>query len=903
MQNLKLTLLALVMGLLALPASGQALSENFDGPTFPPAGWAVFDNGVGTNVSWTQDPGSFQGAGAAFIDYDCSVSANSEDWLVSPLVPITANNRILSFFHRQPDPADYNSLYIIRVSTTSQTNTASFTDLDTIFEAQVPQNYGLYTLDLNAYVGQSIYLGLVHIQDCGDDWYVDELKIEGNCPPPSSFQFVSSTTTTADFTMNSPDGPAQISIGAVGAPPMPTTGPLTGSNYTATGLQPSSTYDAYIRTQCPSDPPIMIAGVFDGPLPGGHPKGVELYVIDSIADLSRYGVSSANNGGGSTSPNPEFVFPAVSALPGSYIYVTSDSVDFTSYFGFSTPYESNAMLINGDDAVELFQDSVVVDVFGDVNTDGTGEPWEYLDGWAIRMNGQSPNGGNFVDSLWIYSGTNVLDGCTSNATCGSTVPLGTFIGSSSNNSAWAGPITFNTQCAPVPGDSAFDPIVIPSMISYQDTGNTGLCYTDQGGTPSADVWYQLVLDPCADSLFVSLCGSQYDTFLAILDNGFNVIDTNDDDGPDCSGVQSSLHVPVTGGDTVYIVVEGFSTNTGIYFMDVNQFLGSASAAFSYTDSTYCQSDSNPVPTISGGMGGTFTSTGGISLDPATGEILLSATTPGTYNIVYSTAGACSASDSTQVTVLQAEDASFSYPMDSICKSDSINPIPTITTPGGTFNAVLGASANPATGEIDLSSAFPGTYTITYMTAGACPGTDSVNISILQDEDGSFAYAADTACVGMGTLAIASIATPGGSFIASAPGLVFSNVNGDIDLVTSMPGTYTVTYFTGGLCPGTGTYTVVLEDCSNSILDALNQQFQVFPNPSAGTFNITNLGLDMDASLMVHDVMGKVIYESPATLNQGIRHTVELPAVSDGTYFLRISGAEGTARYKLFIEQN
>jgi plastocyanin len=44
---------------------------------------------------------------------------------------------------------------------------------------------------------------------------------------------------------------------------------------------------------------LLISGVFDGPLPGGQPKGIELYVINDIADLSVYGVGSANNGGGS----------------------------------------------------------------------------------------------------------------------------------------------------------------------------------------------------------------------------------------------------------------------------------------------------------------------------------------------------------------------------------------------------------------------------------------------------------------------------------------------------------------------------------------------------------------------------------------------------------------------------
>ncbi|MFP6904646.1 MAG: hypothetical protein VCG02_05450, partial [Verrucomicrobiota bacterium] len=44
---------------------------------------------------------------------------------------------------------------------------------------------------------------------------------------------------------------------------------------------------------------MIITAVFDGPLPQGRPKGVELYVLDDIPDLSLYGIGSANNGGGS----------------------------------------------------------------------------------------------------------------------------------------------------------------------------------------------------------------------------------------------------------------------------------------------------------------------------------------------------------------------------------------------------------------------------------------------------------------------------------------------------------------------------------------------------------------------------------------------------------------------------
>ncbi len=166
---------------------------------------------------------------------------------------------------------------------------------------------------------------------------------------------------------------------------------------------------------------LVITGVYDGPLTGGTPKGVELYVIDDIADLSLFGIGSANNGDGTN--GEEFTFPAVSATTGDYIYVTN-SADFTSFFGFAADYVDSSMAINGDDAVELFENGNVIDLFGDINTDGNGEAWEFLDGWAYR-NTAGPSA-TFVDTEWDYSGINQLEGGVTNDATTSPFPIGTY---------------------------------------------------------------------------------------------------------------------------------------------------------------------------------------------------------------------------------------------------------------------------------------------------------------------------------------------------------------------------------------------------------------------------------------------------------------------------------------------
>ena len=170
---------------------------------------------------------------------------------------------------------------------------------------------------------------------------------------------------------------------------------------------------------------LIISGVLDGPLAGGTPKAVEFYILNDIADLSSYGFGSANNGGGSD--GVEFPFTAVSAVAGDFLYVASVSTEFMDFFGFLPDYISSTASVNGDDAIELFRNGTVVDVFGDINVDGTGQPWDYLDGWAYRNSG---TGGldttQFALSEWYFSGPNGLDGETVNSGAGNPFPIGSY---------------------------------------------------------------------------------------------------------------------------------------------------------------------------------------------------------------------------------------------------------------------------------------------------------------------------------------------------------------------------------------------------------------------------------------------------------------------------------------------
>ncbi|WP_370390602.1 lamin tail domain-containing protein [uncultured Winogradskyella sp.] len=264
---------------------------------------------------------------------------------------------------------------------------------------------------------------------------------------------------------------------------------------------------------------MVITGAFDGPLTGGTPKAVEIYVINDIPDLTLHGFGSANNGGGTDGVELTF---AGSANAGDFIYITDSAADFNTYFGFAADYESAAASVNGDDALELFFDGNVIDTFGDINTDGTGEPWDYLDGWAYRNNSTGPDGTNFNLSNWFFSGTDATDGCTTNNTCASVFPIGSFVYSGNPCGVSFGSATYNCQSSTI-GDNN-DGVIVE--IPYTGSNNTIISISAPGATLGGD-------DPAltADGTITLTGLNEGDAWSITLNGG------------DCDGTTTSGTVP------------------------------------------------------------------------------------------------------------------------------------------------------------------------------------------------------------------------------------------------------------------------------------------------------------------------------------------------------------------------
>ena len=146
---------------------------------------------------------------------------------------------------------------------------------------------------------------------------------------------------------------------------------------------------------------LSLQGVLDLSLSGSDGKALHLVALSDVADLSSFGIGVANNGGGSD--GQDYSLSQASLSAGDQILLASSPDAISAYFADCAANFDTIMFatlyINGDDAIELYEQGVVIETFGDVNVDGTGEAWEYTDSWAYKVDGE-----------WTYGGVNCTDG-------------------------------------------------------------------------------------------------------------------------------------------------------------------------------------------------------------------------------------------------------------------------------------------------------------------------------------------------------------------------------------------------------------------------------------------------------------------------------------------------------------
>lgn len=140
---------------------------------------------------------------------------------------------------------------------------------------------------------------------------------------------------------------------------------------------------------------------------------LEIYA-DGTVDFSLYSLERMSNGGswGSTTN-----LTALGTVTNDFVYIYSDSsspeVFSTEYPSATIAIENSVVNVNGDDGLRIIldSDSSIIDQYGADATDGTGEVWEYADGFAKRIDGTGPDGG-FAVANWTFSNGALNNGGT-----------------------------------------------------------------------------------------------------------------------------------------------------------------------------------------------------------------------------------------------------------------------------------------------------------------------------------------------------------------------------------------------------------------------------------------------------------------------------------------------------------
>jgi len=154
------------------------------------------------------------------------------------------------------------------------------------------------------------------------------------------------------------------------------------------------------------------------------------------------------------------------------------------------------------------------------------------------------------------------------------------------------------------------------------------------------------------------------------------------------------------------------------------------ASISYSANPFCKSlTSGQLVSLTGTgvyIGGTYSSTTGLTINTSTGAITPSTSTPGEYTVTYLTpsSGGCQISATTQVTITALPTANISYKDSPFCKSLTSVLAATTGTGAyttGTYTSTTGLSINATAGAINPSLSTAGTYLVTYTTpaSGGC----------------------------------------------------------------------------------------------------------------------------------------------------------------------------------------
>jgi len=261
--------------------------------------------------------------------------------------------------------------------------------------ASVGEDVGTYDITLIKTVDSGNVSGEIGISGTavdGDDFTINSTNFTMN-----------GATTSTVFTVTVIDDEDEES---------PHTVILTLQNVTGGGIGSPSTFTLTIEDNDGTGASLFISEVAD-PADQFNGRFVELYNAGGITiDLAADQWYLARQANGGSIANIALIG---TVAPGS-TYVVAGSGDFPTYYPLAPPANQTSGNItgNGDDGYFLYSggDSTagtLEDAYGVLDTDGTGEDWEYEDARAVRNSGVTQGNTTWTASEWTIEDADLAD--------------------------------------------------------------------------------------------------------------------------------------------------------------------------------------------------------------------------------------------------------------------------------------------------------------------------------------------------------------------------------------------------------------------------------------------------------------------------------------------------------------
>ena len=587
-------------------------SESFEQDSENEICWTIIDlspDEAPNNSSWnTNVSNAFEGSQAAYL-YTFGNQGKNDDYLISPRFNLYGNDRlkfaVKSFGNDQPT----NSMAVLMSTTTSNPEDFTITLSET---TEYSGDWTLVSIDLSAYSGPAFIAFYVPPTDTeGYAMYVDAIVVEEmpDCDIPINISVSNESLNSADVVWSagfSEETEWEYVVQLAELDPPTGQGTVVeNTELVLDNLESSTDYTFYVRAVCSEgvySPYTSFGGDFSTVALGDscaapiQIDGLPYSIVDDTANYS-------NN---------------YSGLPGDGC---ADTI--YSYLGGNDVVYSYTATSDTAITVSMSPDSTYAGIFAYDSCENIG-----VQCYAAALNSSSTDNLSFemnvsaemtyyiVVSTWPSPFTTGYDLVITENTC--TAP--TIVTSNVNCSDGTYSVEFdlsdmgsaelltftddlgNVQYAQETGiltfgpyESSLNPVVtvvgedsncnltftLSSICNDECTGSTPVSVgdtitgdttdaTDSGNNPSNDLWYSFTGDGVQEDITVSLCGSSYDTYLRIFDSCTGEqIYFNDDS----CGLQSEITLTSDGTTTYYIMVEGWSANSGVFTMNINGTLG------------------------------------------------------------------------------------------------------------------------------------------------------------------------------------------------------------------------------------------------------------------------------------------------------------------------------------------